>query len=187
MLDPEQTWIDEFKKLPPAKTPIEGITAQADLIEKLTNKVDPLVPDGQASPGVFQWNKALFVSQMMLLVPTQGAEWVQAVSAAWFAGCSGAVITPGLVNAPSLWPVSMVDANTLPSAAVTVATLSAGKEMVTATLNLMPDIMSSTPDKGPELFAKAFRNGVMAFTFTLIGIAGTPVSPVPLPVVATAQ
>ena len=187
MLDPENIWVMEFKKLPPANTPVEGVKNLADLIEKLTNKVDPLVPGGQASPGVFKWNKASFIAQMMALVPTQGPEWAQKVSAAWFAGCSTGIITPGLVSAPSSWQVSSVDLNTLPTVPATVPTVAAGKAAIEGILASVPGIMSANPSQSPEMFAKAFFAGVKAFTFVLIGISGTPASPVPLPITATAQ
>jgi hypothetical protein len=187
MLDPEQVWVLEFKKLPPASTAAEGLANLANTIEKLTNKVEPVVPGGTASPGVFQWNKAAFISQVASLTPTAGSEWIQKISNAWFAGCSSGIITPGLVSAPSLWPVSSTDVNTLPSVPSTVPTVTAGKAALEGLMAAMPALMSTNPAQAPEMFAKAFYAGVKAFTFVLIGIAGSPGTPVPLPVTATAK
>lgn len=187
MLDPEQKWIDEFKKLGPATTPIEGITNLATCIEKLTNKVEPAVPGGQASPGVFTWNPAPFIAQMLAATPTQGPEWIIKIANAWLAGCMAGVITPALVTAPSMWQVSTKDVNTLPAVPTTVPTVAAGQAAIQAILATVAAQTASDPTKSPEIFAKAFRAGVSAFTFVLIGISGTPISPVPLPVTAKAQ
>lgn len=187
MLDPEQTWIDEFKKIPPAKTAIEGITNLADVIEKLTNKVEPNVPGGQGQPGIFQWNKATFIAQMMALVPTQAPDWIPKVANAWMAACSTGIITPATVTAPSLWAVSTKDVNTLPAVPATVPTVATGQAAIIGILSAVPAQVMADATKSPELYAKAFRAGVSAFVFTLIGIAGTPPSPVPTPVPAPAK
>jgi len=187
MLDSESAWVDEFKKLKPADTPIGGITALADVIEKLTNKVDAMVPGGQSTPGIFKWNKAAFVAQMLTQQPTQGPDWIAKMAGAWQTACNSGVITPGTVTASSTWAVSSLDVNTLPIVPATVPTVAVGYAAIIGILSGIPAVVASNPEKGPELFAKAFRAGVSAFTFVLIGVAGTPVSPVPLPIVATAQ
>lgn len=187
MLDPESAWVDEFKKLKPEDVSIKGIMNLADAIEKLTNKVEPNVPGGTASPGVFKWNKAIFIAQASALVPTPAPDWTAKLAGAWSAACTAGIITPGLVSAPSLWTVSSVDINTLPTAAATIPTIAAGQAIMLGMLASVPASMSSAPEKAPETIAKAFRSAVMAFTFTLIGISGSPASPVPLPVVAPAK
>jgi hypothetical protein len=186
MLDPEPIWVLEFKKLSPQQTGIQGFTKMAEVIEKLTNKVDPSVPGGTATPGIFKWNKAAFIAQVATLAPTATPEWANTMSNAWAAACTSGVITPGLVSAPSLWLVSSVDVNTLPAAATTVPTITVGQALLLSGLLTVPGLMSTNPAMAPEAFAKAFRAAVAAFTFNLIGIAGTPASPVPLPVPATA-
>lgn len=186
MLDPEGTWIDEFKKLKPATSIVEGIQNLADVIEKLTNKVDPLLPGATIAPGIFQWNKPLFVVQALALVPTPGPTWIPQLAAAWAAACTAGIITPGLVTDP-IWTVSSVDTLTVPSAAATIPTIAAGQAAIAGILSACPPLMSTNPAQSPETMAKAFRAGVLAFTFILIGIAGTPISPVPTPIPAGAQ
>lgn len=186
MLDPESTWVDEFKKLKPASTPIAGITALADVIEKLTNKVDPKIPGGMAQPGIFKWNKAIFIAQMLTQQPTQGPDWVAKMAGAWSAACNAGVITPGLVTA-SIWTVSSKDTLTVPLVPATIPTVAAGQAAIMGILSTMPAVMAADPEGGPEVFGKAFFAGVSAFTFILIGIAGTPVSPVPTPVPGVAS
>ena len=180
MLDPESAWIDEFKKLKPASSAAAGIANLASAIEKLTNKVEPKVPGGVVSPGIFKWNKAAFIAKAMSLAPTPGPEWGVTLAGAWAAGCNTGVITPGLVTASSIWAVSQADINTLPATAATVPTVALGQAAIISILATMPAVMASTPEKGIELQAKAFRAGVLAFTFVLTGLAGTPPTPVPL-------
>jgi xanthine/uracil/vitamin C permease (AzgA family) len=115
-----------------------------------------------------------------------GPTWAITLGDAWQLGCIGAVVTPGLVSNPSAWTASTVDVNTVPTAAVTIPTIAAGQALVLSGLLTMPTIMQSDPKKSPEAMAKAFRSGVMAFTFVLIGLVLMPPSapPVPLPITA---
>jgi hypothetical protein len=186
MLDPESTWVDRFKKLPPARTPLEGITNLANLIEELTNKVDADLPGSQVSPGIFKWNKQIFITLMLQLKPTQGDDWIEKVSNAWMSGCSSGIITPGTVTSPQ-WAVSNTDVNTAPSVPATVPTVAAGKAAVASILGQVRAMVSLSPEKSPDLYGKAFRAGIAAFTFTLIGISGSPSSPVPLTLTAKAK
>ncbi len=187
MLDPEQTWVDEFKKLKPATTPIEGIVSLANVIEKLTNKVEPNIPGGQAQPGIFKWNKAAFIAQMMTLTPTQTPDWIPKVANAWSMACNTGIITPALVTAPSFWTVSSKDVNTLPIVPATVPTVVAGQAALIGVLSAVPAQVMADATKSPEMYAKAFRAAVSAFVFILIGISGTQISPVPLPVPVPAK
>lgn len=187
MLDPESAWVDEFKKLKPADVSIDGVMKLADVIEKLTNKVEPNVPGGTVTPGFFKWNKAIFIAQASALTPTPAPDWVSKLASAWAAACTAGIITPGSVSAPSIWTVSSVDVQTLPTAAATIPTISAGQALMVGLLSTVPASMPSTPEKAPETIAKAFRTALTAFTFNLIGISGSPTTPVPLPVVAPAK
>ena len=187
MLDPDSTWADEFKKMKPQKTSIQGVMQLADTIEKLINKVEPNMPGAAVSPGFFKWNKAIFIAQASALVPTPGPSWIPILTGAWTAACSASVITPGLVSNPSVWQVSSVDALTLPIGAATIPTISLGQGIMSALLQLVPLDMQTKPEKAPEDMAKAIRAGVLAFVFTLIGISGTVLSPVPTPIPAPAH
>lgn len=187
VLDPESTWIDKFKALKPQNTAVQGIQQLADTIEALINKVEPNLPGATVQSGIFQWNKAAFIAQALSLTPSPGQTWIPILAGAWTAGCSAAVITPGLVTDATLWAVSTSDTLTLPSAAATIPTISAGSSILQALLQAVPASIASTPEKAPENMAKAFRAATLAFVFTLIGIAGTPISPVPTPVPAPAQ
>jgi len=62
-----------------------------------------------------------------------------------------------------------------------------GQAQIISILSTMPAVMQADPEGGPEVFAKAFRAGVSAFTFALIGLAGAPPAPVPLPLVGKAK
>jgi hypothetical protein len=185
MIDPEGTWIDKFSKLPPANSGIEGITNLANIIEELTNKVEPDVPGATVSPGMFKWNKGAFIARAMALVPTMGPEWANTLAEAWQLGCMGAIITPGTVSNPSVWTASTVDVNTVPVAATTVPTIAVGQALVLAGLMTIPAMMQGDPKKSTEVMAKAFRAGVMAFTFVLIGLVLA--SPIPLPLTVPAH
>lgn len=182
MLDDESAWVDAFKALKPAKVSAQGVAKLADTLEKLMNKVEPNLPGSTVSPGFFTWNKAAFIGQASALTPTPGPDWAPKLAAAWGAACTAGQVTPGLVNAPSVWAASLVDSTTLPAAAATIPTISAGQAIITAALASIPGMMSSkdSAKKAPETIAKAFRSGVMAFTFVLSGFAGTQASPVPL-------
>lgn len=188
MLDPVDVWVDEFKKLPPASTPIQGIINLADVIEKLTNKVDPNVPMADAVlPGIFKWNKPVFVTQMLLLIPTQTPDWIPKVAAAWAAACMGGIVTSSKVTASSLWQVSSSDVLTVPAAAATIPTIAAGQALIISMMSAVPALMTVNATAAQEMFAKSFRAAVASFTFVLIGISGTPVSPVTLPITVPAQ
>lgn len=188
MLDPESAWIDKFKKMKPADTPIQGIQQLADTIEGLINKVEPNLPGATISPGIFTWNKPIFIAQALALAPTPGPTWIPTLASAWTAACSASIIKPGTVNDPSLWQVSTVDTLTLPVAAATITTISAAQAVLSGLLQLVPVAMAANqPGKAPENMAKAFRAATLTFMFTLIGIAGTPISPVPTPVPVPAQ
>jgi hypothetical protein len=188
MLDPVSIWVDEFKKLPPASTPIQGIINLADVIEKLTNKVDPNMPTADAVlPGIFKWNKPVFVTQMLLLVPTQTPDWIPKVASAWAAACMSGIVTPGKVTASSIWQVSVTDSTTIPAAAATIPTIAVGQAAIISMMSTVPAIMAVDPKSAQEMFAKSFRAAVAAFTFVLIGISGTPISPVPLPITFPAR
>lgn len=186
MIDAEQIWVDEFAKLKPAKLAIEGITNMAGVIEKLTNKVDASLPGATVAPGIFKWNKAAFISQLTALPPTPGPEWAPKIANAWAAACSTGIITPGLVTFASGWQVSTVDTLTAPAGAATIPTIAAGQAAIITALNSIPAMMKANPAEAQKMFAKAFRLGLISFTFTLIGISGTPASPVPTPFPATA-
>ena len=187
MIDPDSVWVDEFKKLKPASTSIEGVTNLASTIKKLTDKVDPNMPGAQVAPGIFQFNQALFIAQFISQAPTQGQDWASKIASAWSAACTGGIVTPGKVTASSTWTVSSVDSSTVPTAAATIPTVSAGQAAIMGALAVVPTLMASNPTGAQEAFAKAFRKGVVAFTFVLIGISGTPISPVTLPVTVPAK
>jgi hypothetical protein len=188
MLDPESVWVDEFKKIPPATTPIEGITNLANVIEKLTNKVEPNAPMADAVlPGIFIWNKAIFITQMLALIPTQMPDWIPKVAAAWAAACMGGIVAPGKVTASSVWQVSVVDSLTVPAAAATIPTIAVGQALIISMMATVPGLMSVDAKSAQEMFAKSFRAAVGAFTFVLIGISGTPITPVPLPITVPAK
>lgn len=188
MIDGDSVWIDKFKKIPPASTPIEGIINLANAIEGLTNKVEPNFPAAdEILPGVFTWNKAIFITQMMQLVPTQGPDWIPKVASAWSAACMGGIIAPGKITASALWLVSGSDTLTVPVAAATVPTIAIGQALIISMMSSVPAMMSINAPSAQEMFAKSFRAAVLGFTFTFIGIAGTPLSPVPLPITVPAQ
>lgn len=187
MLDPESDWVDAFSKLKPQSTAVQGIMQLADVIEKLTNKVEPNLPGATVSPGIFTWNKAVFVAQALALVPTPGPTWIPVLASAWSAACTASIIKPGMVSAPSIWQVSTVDTLTLPLAAATIPTIAAGQGILSGLLQLVPLDMQSKPDMAPGDMGKAFRTATLGFVFTLIGISGTPISPVPTPIPAPAQ
>ena len=186
MLDPQNVWVDEFKKIAPASTPIMGIVNLADTIEKLTNKVEPNFPAADnVSPGIFKWNKALFIAQMLSLVPTPAPDWVPKVANAWMAACMGGIVTPGTVTASSLWAASTKDVQTLPAAAGTIPTIAIGQAAIISSMVTIPALMAVNPAQAQEMFAKSFFLAVSAFTFILIGLApGTPPIPVPMTVPA---
>jgi len=186
MLDPQDTWVDEFKKISPADTPIMGIINLADVIEKLTNKVEPNFPAADSIlPGIFKWNKALFVAQMLSLVPTQAPDWIPKVANAWMAASMGGIITPGTVTAASIWGQSTSDILTVPAAATTIPTIAVGQAAIITTLSAIPALTAVNPQQAQELFAKSFFLAVSAFSFILIGLApGIPPIPVPMPVPA---
>lgn len=182
MLDAESAWVDAFKALKPAKASAEGVAKLADTLEKLMNKVEPNVPGATVAPGFFTWNKAAFIAQASALTPTPGPDWGPKLASAWAAACTAGQVKPGSVTAPSIWAVSSSDINTIPAAAATIPTIAAGQVLVMAGLSSVSGLMTSSAEKAPETIAKAFRSGVMAFTFNLLGVGGTPASPVPVPV-----
>lgn len=187
MLDPESAWVDAFKKLKPADVSLKGVANLADALEKLMNNVEPNVPGGVVKPGFFKWNKAAFIAQASALTPTPAPDWTSKLASAWAAACNTAIITPASVTAASIWTVSTSDVNTAPAGAATIPTISAGQVALSGILASVPSLMSSSAEKAPETIAKAFRAAVSTFTFTLIGIGGSPTTPVPIPVVAPAK
>lgn len=188
MLDPVSTWIDEFNKIPPASTSIMGIINLADTVEKLTNKVEPNAPMADSVlPGIFKFNKATFIAQLLSLTPTPAPDWIPKVAAAWSAACMSGVVTPGKVTISSMWLVSTSDVSTVPAAAATIPTIAAGQALIISTMSAVPALMSIDPKTAQETFARSFHAAVSAFTFVLIGIAGTPITPVPLPITVPAK
>ena len=187
MLDPEKDWIDAFAALKPADVSITGIMNLADVIEKLTNKVEPNMPGATVTPGIFKFNKAIFIAQLMSLVPTPVPDWIPKVAGAWSAACMGGIITPGCVMAPSVWLVSSSDIMTIPTAAATIPTIAAGQAMIVSMMSGVPGLMAVDAKSAKEMFARSFFAAVSVFTFSLIGIAGTPILPVPLPMVVPAK
>ena len=187
MLDPEKDWIDAFAALKPADASIVGIMNLADVVERLTNKVEPNMPGATVTPGIFKFNKAVFIAQLMVLIPTPLPDWIPKVAGAWSAGCMGGIITPGCVAAPLVWLVSSSDVNTLPVAVVTIPTIAVGQALIVSMMAGVPGLMAVDAKSAQDMFARSFFAAVSAFTFSLIGIAGTPITPVTLPVVVPAK
>lgn len=187
MLDPVDVWIDEFSKLPPAETSIMAVINLANIIEKLTNKVEPnAITALSIVPGTFIFNKATFIAQLVL-IPTAAPDWIPKIATAWMAGCTSGFITPSTVIDPITWPVSTSDVSTVPLAATTIPTMAAGQSLLISTLSLIPSLMLVDPKLAQETIARAFYLAVSSFSFTLIGLSGTPISPVPTPITVPAK
>jgi hypothetical protein len=184
MLADLQAWQDRLMQMSPAKDPISGAL-------NLANFCGDMIDNVQASgghTGIFKFNRPLFTATLAAsFAPTASPSvWATEISVAWQAAVSASIITPGTVTNPA-WLISFVDVNTLPIGASTIITLSiATNTLKNALVTSQSTFTNSVPD-GSKAFAKAFRDATLMFKFLCIGIAGTPVSPVPLPLPLGAQ
>lgn len=184
-LDPLGTWDSEFEdKLKPVSLQPLALLNLAQVVGALTDKVQcNAPPPASATQGIFKFNQATFIAQLLSLLPTVGPEWAQKVALAWTTACSSSIITPGTVTNPTVWTASTVDAVTVPAAAATIPTIAAGQALVLAGV-----LASSTAlvdaNLARKLFAGGFRAGAGAFTFIVIGLVNaSPAPPVPTPLV----
>ena len=184
MLDPLSTWKDRLLQMKPTSTPIDGVTNLANFLNEMMNKVQAI----GGHQGIFTFNKALFLATLTpTLVPTGSASvWSAAVATAWQTAVAASIITPATVSNPA-WLISSVDIMTLPIGASTIVTLSAASMSLKSALASSQSTFSGNVSSGQEAFAKAFRDATLMFQFLCIGIGGTPISPVPIPLPLGAQ
>ncbi len=170
-LDPLEAWVKRLSQMKPTDSKEAGAKNLADFYGDLADKVE-----GQGgSPGIFRFNRELFVATLTpSLAPEESAAvWATNIANAWQTAVAASVITPGTVVNPA-WVVSGVDVLTLPLGSASIPTLSTAKE------TLQAGLIASAGDQ--EAFAQAFLDATRAFTFLTIGLTvGEPPVPLPIP------
>lgn len=169
----------DLEGLSPSDNATTAWQAFAAVIGAYSNQVQagPL-----GAPGILTFSDALFATQLLALSPVDDSSWASAMADAWEVAMLASVITPGTVSDPSTWLVSIVDVNTLPTAAASIPNLSAAKATLVSGL-----LAATAEDDPPGPMADAFHAAISSLTFLTVGIGGTPISPVPIPVPRTAQ
>jgi hypothetical protein len=169
----------------PANSQVAGAQNLADFYGDMADKVQGV----GGSPGIFTFNRALFVSTLAPgFTPDPSApSWAAKVAAAWQTACSASIITPGTVVNPA-WTASSVDVLTAPIGSATIITLGAAKSTLQAGLIASASSFKGNTDAGQEAFAKAFLDATKAFTFLTIGLVlAPPAPPFPLPIPTSAK
>jgi hypothetical protein len=183
-LAPLADWKARLLQMQPANDPFTGAMNLANFYGDMADNVMAM----GGHKGIFTFNRALFAATLapMLSPADSPAVWANNLSTAWQVAVAGSIIAPATVT-NAAWLVSTVDVLTVPLGAATIITLSAAKAMLYSGLSSSQSTFSSQIPEGQEAFAKAFRDATLAFKFNCIGIAGTPISPVPLPLPLGAQ
>lgn len=140
------------------------------------------------SVGIFTFNRALFVSELLAIgfEPTGDISWANRIATAWRNAVAGSSITAGTVTHPA-WTQSVVDNLTAGTGGAVIVTLSDAKDTLENNLTnvgnkyISSEITSVAQNNVQiEAFAKAWRDATLVFNFECIGEKVTPPKPVPI-------
>jgi hypothetical protein len=157
---------------------VAGVTAFVNVIATFTNQVQA---GSAGTSGIFTFGNAAMISILLTQQPVSDNSWAPKFANAWQAGILAGTIAPRTVT-NAKWLVSDVDTLTVASPAVTITNVSAAKAALEASLLSI----TATPDS-PLPLATAIRNATLSFTFNCIGIGGTILTPVTIPLPFSAQ
>jgi hypothetical protein len=176
MLPTASSFKDSLLALSPTKDQAEGVNNFVNAVADFSNQVQA---GSTGTPGILTFGNSAMVAILLTQHPVKDSSWIMPFANAWEAGILASVITPGTVTGPA-WIGSVVDVDTLPSAADTITTLSAAKAILISGLgNVAP-----TSD-APLPLATAIRNATLALTFNCIGLGAPPdFTPIPIPIPA---
>lgn len=164
---------NQILALQPVGVEVTGITNLVNVIATYLNQMQG-GPTG--APGIFTYNNAAAIAALESLPNVADNSWITPFANGIHAGTTAAILVPGTITSPA-WTVSAVDIGP-----VSIPTLSAALSALEGALG------SVTSSNDPAMpLAQAINIYALAFTFLTIGISGTIVSPVPLPLTFPAQ
>lgn len=171
--------VSDINSLSPTNDQAAGMAALGGVI---ANYMDQVQAGPLGSPGILTFNSSEFATQLGALPTVDDTSWITGFASAWETALLASTITPSTVSDPATWPVSSTDTLTASSPSSTITTISTAKS------TLISGLGSATPDNNPpEPFAQAIHDAILQFQFNTIGVAGTPSSPVPTPVLRPAE
>lgn len=178
-------WVDRLLQNSQVDTPSAGAWNLANFYG---DKAD-LVQAVPGTAGIFTFNRALFVSELLSLGfdPVDDTSWASKIATAWQTAVAGSSIAAGTVT-DAAWTLSVVDSNTAGTGAAVIVTLANAKDSLESSLlslgsNYVNDLITNESENNTqvEAFAKAWRDATLIFEFECIGLAGPP--PVQIPIV----
>lgn len=184
-LDPVDAWVKRLLDNKPVGSPVAGAQNLADFYGDMADKVEGI----GGSPGIFKFNRALFVSTLApsFLPDPSAPSWAAKIANAWQVAVAASSITPGTVTNP-VWTASAVDVLTVPTGSATIITLGSAKGLLLSGLIASASSFKGSPEAGQKAFAKAFLDATKAFTFLTIGLVLVPPAPpIPLPIPTSAK
>lgn len=164
----------DIEALAPSDDKAAAMDALAAVVGAYMNQVQagPL-----GAPGILTFDEATFSSQLQALAPVGDDSWIAGFAAAWEAAVLASTIAISTVTDSTSWPVSITDTLTVTDPSTTITTIATAKS------TLESGLAASTADNNPpEPMAQAIHDATLAFSFNTIGLGGTPISPVPVPV-----